>query len=96
MCNLCSCFQTKVLISTEGLAPLCIKMSNYHFKSKFLHSLLAFVTFLHCVARVTSMSSTLTSYLVAMAIDLALGTPYARLIPASVNRCVREIVTPMT
>lgn len=31
------------------------------------------------------MSSTLTSYLVAMAIDLALGTPYARLIPASVN-----------
>lgn len=36
------------------------------------------------------MSSTLTSYLVGMAMESVLGTPYARLIPASVNRCVRD------
>lgn len=47
---------------------------NLHFfpaRSRFF----SFVTFLHGVASVTSMSSTLTSYLVGMAMESVLGTP---------------------
>lgn len=59
------------------LTPLCIQFSQDHIKSDFSPacSLFCFGNFLHIVGSVTSMSSTLTSYLVGMAIESELGTP---------------------